>query len=827
MKKSILVSSFLIIALCLSVLIGSTFALFTSEDKVNIAVTSGTVEVEATVQDIVLYSMGEQQSGTFENGGTVSIDGGLLTLSNVTPGDKVTFAIKVNNLSNVRTIWRFVWECTEGAPLMSYMNVTIDNLDAGAIKSHRSAWEILDAAGDTVNVSIELPANVGNEAQNLTTKVSFKVEAVQANGADVDAKYLEAAETIYIEGYADEKVEVVAGAVKEEVEISSNGYEAIVPAGTALEAGATKVSLNVESAEANTGIFNFSVNGVETIGLNISIPEVAADNSTPIIIRLEKAVETLAADETLFMYHKGVQMTQVASEAEVNEAHEFYHDAATGDIVFATVNFSNFTIAKAKHVKVSTAAELEAAASKGQYVVLANDIELSKTLALKKDMLIDLNGHAISAGFTSGLLLQVYDKSNANVIITSSEDGAELNVFGNALILNYGTVEFSNVEINVTEIKSSSYTTFKTYGDIKLGKDVVVNVKYLGTSLISANGACEVVMDGATINVDSFVVNWSPFISKANATELNINQADINIESLGNATYPAYSYFTSDSLNVTINECNFDVEYDGVKYVAVDKDGKYKWVKAVSTVEELQAALENGETVVLTEDIKVKLEDTVIAPYGNKTAFIQNGGLFDGNGNTIGLNSFADHYVVMTTGGTIKNVTIDYGFRGIMIMYPTEKIVIDNVTLKGEVCYTINTGETGAAGPQELVVTNSSINGWTSIGSAVKSASFTNCEFGQGEYYTNVYGRLVKPYVDAVFENCDFSSKYYIDLSALGENCKVVFKNCTVNGVKLTAENWATLVATENDCVEGQISIEGRDGTYMTTSNVFDYVIFE
>ena len=65
MKNGFLLSSFLMIALCLSAIVGSTFALFTSESTTNIAVTSGKVEVEATVQDIVLYSMGEQQSGTF------------------------------------------------------------------------------------------------------------------------------------------------------------------------------------------------------------------------------------------------------------------------------------------------------------------------------------------------------------------------------------------------------------------------------------------------------------------------------------------------------------------------------------------------------------------------------------------------------------------------------------------------------------------------------------------------------------------------------------------------------------------------------------------
>ena len=93
--------------------------------------------------------------------------------------------------------------------------------------------------------------------------------------------------------------------------------------------------------------------------------------------------------------------------------------------------------------------------------------------------------------------------------------------------------------------------------------------------------------------------------------------------------------------------------------------------------------------------------------------------------------------------------------------------------------------------------------------------------------YGQTYDRLVKPYVNAVFENCEFESKFYIDLSALIENNTVTLKNCTVNGVTLTAENWTSLVADEDNCGEGQISIELKNGTYMTANNVADYVIFK
>ncbi|MBR5200165.1 MAG: leucine-rich repeat domain-containing protein, partial [Alistipes sp.] len=250
--------------------------------------------------------------------------------------------------------------------------------------------------------------------------------------------------------------------------------------------------------------------------------------------------------------------------------------------------------------------------------------------------------------------------------------------------------------------------------------------------------------------------------------------------------------------------------------------------EVASTTAALQAALANGERVILANDLTISPEEMTTAPYGNKMALSQNGGIFDGNGKNISVTAGGDNYVVMTNGGTIKNLDIDRGFRGILLMNPNQDVYVDNVKIgvDDEVCYTINTAE-GNNGKHNLYVSNSTLNGWCSIGDAcVKFVSFTNCTFGQGTYYIDVYGRLVKPYVDALFENCDFCNKCYIDLSAF-VGTKVTLKNCTVNGVKITAENWTSLVAPEDTCGEGQISVELKDGTYLTAENVADYIVFE
>ena len=246
--------------------------------------------------------------------------------------------------------------------------------------------------------------------------------------------------------------------------------------------------------------------------------------------------------------------------------------------------------------------------------------------------------------------------------------------------------------------------------------------------------------------------------------------------------------------------------------------------EVVSTTTDLQAAASEGKNVVLADDLTVSSSEMVTAPYGNKTAVVHNGGVFDGNGKTLNMTIGGDNYVVMTNGGTIKNVTIDKGFRGVVVMSANQTVKLENVVCSGDVCYALNTAEGDST--QDLVATNCTFDGWSSW-SLLKSATFTNCSFGQGTYYTNVYGRLGKPYVNTVFDGCEFCSKYYIDLSALGADQKVTLKNCTVNGVKLTAQNWTSLVAPEDTCGEGQISIELKNGTYMTADNMADYIVFE
>ena len=228
-------------------------------------------------------------------------------------------------------------------------------------------------------------------------------------------------------------------------------------------------------------------------------------------------------------------------------------------------------------VKVVKTADMLAA---GGNIVLASDITLTGTLLVKKDVVLDLNGHTVSANMSQTPLFQSQSNAAPSMTITSSVAGAAINVSGGdtSVILGYGSTEISNVTINVTGCDNYSPNPFNVYGDLTLGEGTVVNVDYLGTSLISNNGAVDIVIDGADINIGTFKTNAGTVISLNQASTLEMKNTDIKID-----TY-VLSNFGGESLiskvnGVTITDCTFDVtDSNGASRNVEEKNGKYGFV---------------------------------------------------------------------------------------------------------------------------------------------------------------------------------------------------------------------------------------------------------
>ncbi len=206
---------------------------------------------------------------------------------------------------------------------------------------------------------------------------------------------------------------------------------------------------------------------------------------------------------------------------------------------------------------------------------------------------------------------------------------------------------------------------------------------------------------------------------------------------------------------------------------------------AVDASEAGQAALKetaaNGGDVILAEDVTTG--DTDSNGYG-ATGVVVNGGTLDGNGHSLAVEGATSTWdsAVSITSGTIKNISIIKGFRGIFVNKSAtgEPVILDNVTIEGPT-YTISCD---GASKQGLEAYNSTFNGWTSYAATIGWTKFTNCSFGKGAGYA-----FARPYATTEFVNCDFAAGYKIDPRAA-----VTFENCTIAGVALTADNLATLV---------------------------------
>lgn len=205
-------------------------------------------------------------------------------------------------------------------------------------------------------------------------------------------------------------------------------------------------------------------------------------------------------------------------------------------------------------------------------------------------------------------------------------------------------------------------------------------------------------------------------------------------------------------------------------------------VTQVKNATDLDTALAEGENVVLSGNMNFNSSETTANSGYGATGVSVKGSVLDGNGYSLGINNWGTwDSAVHTTGGTIKNLTINSGMRGIFMGSATADVYIDNVIIDGTV-YTFNSD--GGSKDYGVYISNSTLNGWTSHSDVHKEVVYTNCSFGEGSGYA-----FCRPYGPTTFKNCAFEAGFEVD--AIGA---VTFENCTIGGVALTADNLATLV---------------------------------
>ena len=190
MKKKIILSSVLSIVLCLSLIAGATFALFTSEARVNIAVTSGNVKLTATLTALKTESLGKpMMDGAFELGGQAGIVDNTLKISKMTPGDKATVTIDVDNDSDVAI--QYCIKLVGSGELFPALEAvaTTDGAEyvvTGAESA--TAWVEVTPGAEIkdIELSVLMPHTVGNEYQGKSADIAIQLVAVQGNADSIE-----------------------------------------------------------------------------------------------------------------------------------------------------------------------------------------------------------------------------------------------------------------------------------------------------------------------------------------------------------------------------------------------------------------------------------------------------------------------------------------------------------------------------------------------------------------------------------------------------------------------------------------------------------------
>lgn len=474
-------------------------------------------------------------------------------------------------------------------------------------------------------------------------------------------------------------------------------------------------------------------------------------------------------------------------------------------------DFDNQYDANAKYTgEVGTVEELQAALNAGGRIKLLNDISSDSESPLLipegVSVVLDLNGKTLKNTTTMVL------RNSGNLTLTG-EGTVQGSMGGYAIRSDKGSV---TVDEGTTIL--GGFGAMSLFGNTKA---VVNNATFTAEGataktchLIFASGSSTLEINGGT-----YTHNTSEKIDSGHVvTSMGTANVSINAGTFKGGYQGNVSEYSNDS-NIAIYGGTFEQnpkEFVAEGYTAVNNaDGTYSVVygKAASNATDLNNLLAKGGTAVLANDISAPLSGSAI--YGTPVALIQkNGGTIDGNGHSLDIkNPEYNGYAIETYGGTIKNLTIDSTVgRGIVISSPKEDIYLENVVIDGP-GYAINTTEPNG---KNLVVTNSTVNGWTSF-AGLDSVTFNACKFGENtaKYWQNMgydqdYDRLIRPYVSTEFKGCVFEKGFYLDLSALGANCVVTLDNCTVNGTVLTADNYT-----------GNVTIELPEGRTVADCVVF------
>ena len=500
--KKALVASVLMLALCFSMLVGTTFAWFTdSVASANNIIKSGNLDVE-------LYYQAEGQTDWTKVTETTNVfkedtlwEPGHTEVVKLKVVNEGSLALKYNLGVNVASETGSVNVNNAEFKLSDFIKFGIvdgaqtytrdqavaaaEANGATALKTaYNSGTTALDAKNDgntdekIVTMVVYMPTSVGNEANPAKGEATPTINL----GINLFATQMTAEEDSFGSDYdkdaiiASAPVAIPTEPVTAAVTLTAADVAVEVPAAVinALPAEVTSIALNYTAPQVDATTNTVSFATVELVDQNGDKIDLT-NNTTPIPVTLP-AQTAIAANEDVVVLHDG----EVVASATV---------AADGSIAYTANHFCEVTVVAV--TKVATADELKAAVAAGENVQFTANIALSEILVINND-----NTAIYGMGYT-------LTSTAARAINVSGANGVTIN----GLTIVASGERAINVIQNATNLTIVGVTATAANYTVNVASSAPNAVVAIKNSTL--NGLCtvNVAAEGSKVTVDNSTVN--------------------------------------------------------------------------------------------------------------------------------------------------------------------------------------------------------------------------------------------------------------------------------------------------------------------------------
>ena len=464
--KRALITSLFAVAVCVVMLIGTTFAWFTDTASTSVnKIQAGNLDVALYYKDTNGWVSAEGESLTLGWMQKTSADGTTVMVTEENkplwePGCTFTLPeLKIVNEGNLALKYKVIISGIDGNEKLNEVidwTMKVDNADETLGMEHSLAAKTgndgtVTYDEDIFTVSGTMQTTAGNNYQGLSIDgITITVIATQdtveydSNGNDYDKN---ADGTPQFDTWSDNVAVTEAVAAEGDTVLKDKSddpsIQAVIPEGSTTASELTLIKTpaeNPDSVEIDT------VNSAVTIDVKIvdsaTKEAISAEGDSYFTIDLD-----VGSIDVVNFYHKGVALTKVTKKTDLNAAGQYYFDSKNGIVTFTTQNFSTFTAVYKYSGGNGTVSYPYLISTAEDLAYVAQKQKGAKQLKLTNDIAVTSNEVLNKYDTTSLIVNQTYSHTyNLDDYTITAADGVDVD-YGLCVVTNMST----NAIINATE----------------------------------------------------------------------------------------------------------------------------------------------------------------------------------------------------------------------------------------------------------------------------------------------------------------------------------------------------------------------------------------